>query len=303
MKSSKAMKTYIQRVVQASGGRVVREGDLSGLAPYYSGEKGVQSYTRLVEELGQKANEPNPFIVFGSPVAAALPVAAAVPVAVARPMPLSGSSATLDEAGYQAVATARNTQEMKVFIRHVVESMHGEVINEGGLSGFAPYYSGERATQSFARLTQELKEKAAERNPWLRLRPGHKPPPAAAAAASAAGGGSSGWSSGAMAGAGLAGMLAGALAGVAVDEAIHHKDHRDHHRGGHHHHQGHNHHNHHNHHHGHHWHHGRRWDPNVWCDDFTAEERKEWLVREKGYSQEAARQQVMHEFRHRFPEH
>mmetsp|Transcript_55457 Transcript_55457/g.102591 ORF Transcript_55457/g.102591 Transcript_55457/m.102591 type:complete len:290 (-) Transcript_55457:263-1132(-) len=172
MRNTAQMAVFIRRVVHSMGGRITREGDLSGFAPYYSGEHSTQSYARLLEELSQKSREFDPWLVLGyAPVAAG--VVPAVAVVMAQPVCASGATASLDETGYQAVAVKGCTHEMKVFIRRVVDTLGMRIVNEGGLSGFAPYYSGEKAVQSYQRLVHELLEKAVERGffkkPFVRL--------------------------------------------------------------------------------------------------------------------------------------
>jgi len=67
-----------------------------------------------------------------------------------------GSSVSLDEAGYQAVAATHDSRSMWFFIRRVVEANHAEVLDEGMFNGLVPYYSGERDIQNFERLHEEL---------------------------------------------------------------------------------------------------------------------------------------------------
>jgi hypothetical protein len=62
----------------------------------------------------------------------------------------------LDEEGYKAQAARKDTEGMKKFIRRFLAMLGGEVSDEGGLSGLAPYYSGERAVQTIDRLQEEL---------------------------------------------------------------------------------------------------------------------------------------------------
>lgn len=68
----------------------------------------------------------------------------------------AGSTASLDEDGYQAVAALRNSRAMWFFIRRVVEANNAEVTDEGKFNGLVPFYSGEASIQSFARLNEEL---------------------------------------------------------------------------------------------------------------------------------------------------
>ena len=67
-----------------------------------------------------------------------------------------GTTATLDEAGYQAVAASRDSRAMWFFIRRVVQEENADVFDEGMFNGLVPYYSGEKDVQTFARLKEEL---------------------------------------------------------------------------------------------------------------------------------------------------
>eukprot|EP00927_Polykrikos_kofoidii_P069666 TRINITY_DN65230_c0_g1_i1.p1 TRINITY_DN65230_c0_g1~~TRINITY_DN65230_c0_g1_i1.p1 ORF type:complete len:294 (+),score=70.71 TRINITY_DN65230_c0_g1_i1:60-884(+) len=72
---------------------------------------------------------------------------------------VSGSQATLDEAGYQLVAALRSNSEMGVFVGRVLD-LDGRGIKGGGeaeLSAFLPRYSGTEAVQSYAALRDELR--------------------------------------------------------------------------------------------------------------------------------------------------
>mmetsp|Transcript_59810 Transcript_59810/g.110719 ORF Transcript_59810/g.110719 Transcript_59810/m.110719 type:complete len:267 (+) Transcript_59810:114-914(+) len=183
-RNTQQMAIYIRRVIEASGGQVLREADLRGFALYYSGARATQSYARLVEELSEKSREPDRWVLFGRPgdfsPSDASPTAGLKLPSVPEAEPLAeaechlglvtGAIATLDEDGYRGLAALRSTPEMKVFIRRIItEQLEAHVVDEAGLSGFAPYYSGVHETQTFERLTQELREKAKAPRSWLRF--------------------------------------------------------------------------------------------------------------------------------------
>merc|ERR1719183_2613597 len=75
--------------------------------------------------------------------------------AAVRPV-LSGKSALLTEKGYQQLAKLRKTAEMAKFVRRIVDQLALCITDDGGLSGFSAWYSGEKATQSFAHLRKEI---------------------------------------------------------------------------------------------------------------------------------------------------
>merc|ERR1711874_858678 len=49
---------------------------------------------------------------------------------------------TLDEAGYQAVASRRSNAEMNSFIRHVIIAHGGKITDKEKFQGMVPNYSG-----------------------------------------------------------------------------------------------------------------------------------------------------------------
>lgn len=62
------------------------------------------------------------------------------------------------EEGYQSVVAQKNDEAMKTFIRSLLVQSGRQVLDEGELSGFAQYYSGTIASQTFTQLDQELRE-------------------------------------------------------------------------------------------------------------------------------------------------
>mmetsp|Transcript_34415 Transcript_34415/g.78457 ORF Transcript_34415/g.78457 Transcript_34415/m.78457 type:complete len:271 (-) Transcript_34415:221-1033(-) len=182
-RNTQQMAVFIRRVIEGSGGQVFREADLRGFALYYSGARATQSYARLVEELSEKSREPDRWVSFGRPgdfsPSDASPTAHLALPSVPESEPLTeaecylglltGTTATLDEDGYRGLVALKSTPEMKVFIRRVItELLEACVVDEAGLSGFAPYYSGVHGAQSFERLIEELRDKARAPRSWLR---------------------------------------------------------------------------------------------------------------------------------------
>jgi len=55
--SNNEMGRFISRVAEASGINITDPGYIQGIAAYYSGEKGIQSFARLTEELEQYAKK------------------------------------------------------------------------------------------------------------------------------------------------------------------------------------------------------------------------------------------------------
>jgi len=68
----------------------------------------------------------------------------------------TGDSAPLTEQGYQSIATMRSDTEMNVFIRRLMESKNLVCVDDSALTGFVGWYSGDKATQTFMLLENQL---------------------------------------------------------------------------------------------------------------------------------------------------
>jgi len=75
-------------------------------------------------------------------------------------MNVAGSTAVLDEAGYLSVAKLKSNEEMEQFILRTIAMLNLKVVNEGGLAGITPFYSGMQDMQTFEHLQLELEEVA-----------------------------------------------------------------------------------------------------------------------------------------------
>jgi len=128
-RSDAHMKTFIERVLAAGNGQAKDEGELVGFTQWYSGHRLAQSYENLVKELS------NASWVDGFHL---------------------GATASLDEHGYQSVASLQNDAEMKAFVLRVILAGNGTVQDSTHLQGFAPWYSGTSTTQTFNALVSEL---------------------------------------------------------------------------------------------------------------------------------------------------
>ena len=129
-------------------------------------------FTRRVEAEYQKAFPVihGQQLPFGTPPSTIGAAATPVPVIAADDLELE----------YQGVAETGDVEKMKVFIRKVVKSMDLEITNEGGLSGFAPFYTAYvpgvkhfefgKGVQSLERMKAELLD---ARGRWTKdARPG-----------------------------------------------------------------------------------------------------------------------------------
>lgn len=87
--------------------------------------------------------------------------------------------APLDEDGFQQVAASCCHQDMKEFVRRTIYDMGLKVCDEGGLSGFVPFYSCPVTTLTFAGLEAELRDAPTSTCRWLALSGTECTPPAA----------------------------------------------------------------------------------------------------------------------------
>ena len=77
-------------------------------------------------------------------------------------------TAVLDEGGYKCVVMLSQDpnvnvdEQMEFYIGRILKSLGREVTDEGGLHGFAPWYSGTTASQDYNHLMGELYNNA----PW-----------------------------------------------------------------------------------------------------------------------------------------
>lgn len=172
-RSERGMINFMYRVLAQEGLEVVDNETLYDVVKFYDGECATQTYTNLVAELHRARH---PYLCHQAWVAKAgeqpagddtrLAALAQLGEAVITSsshrfgepsMARIGSTATLDESGYQAVARAQSTAETTMFIERVLAKLNLKVSDKSGLHSFVPYYSSECARQSYYRLVKELK--------------------------------------------------------------------------------------------------------------------------------------------------
>lgn len=79
-------------------------------------------------------------------------------------------SVALNEDGYMTLAASRNNRKMERFVERIISKLNLEVVDEGGLKGMVPYYSGVKAKQSFEALRIELQTSARKPDSWVARR-------------------------------------------------------------------------------------------------------------------------------------
>lgn len=92
-------------------------------------------------------------LVFENPLTKAHPEGATVDIDESQ---ITGSSATLDETGYAAVAALRCATQMMAFVMRVAEELGFDVCDEGGLAGFSIWFDTPEDGKTYAALESEL---------------------------------------------------------------------------------------------------------------------------------------------------
>lgn len=144
LQSDVEMGAFITHLVDSMGGRIIDLDKFHGVVPFYSGTRAGQSFENLQNEIWTSATSPKDAWV-----------------------QLSGATAPLTEQGYQAVALQKDNMEMDKFVRRALMQMGKFVADEAGLQGVIPYYSGEKAVQSYSALEDEIKS-AVTKGLWAR---------------------------------------------------------------------------------------------------------------------------------------
>lgn len=144
LKSTGNTRAYLRRLLEADHNKVTDDKALDGVVRVYSGEMAAQ---RSFAELGQELKSA-PWVV-----------------PLGDWQGLKGSTAPLSEEGYQLVAKLRSDEEMKTFIRRLLDSEARTVEDEAGLTGVVPFHSGSTSVQSLDGLKAEIRDKT--RNWWV----------------------------------------------------------------------------------------------------------------------------------------
>jgi len=145
LRQTSVMEKFTRMLVQSYGGNIPDSKEVRGLAHLYSGEQASQNWDSFWQYMSDMHWIPH------------------------------GSTAAFTEAGYQAVSTWKNHEEMKEFIKRFIKSEGGRVLYEPGLDYFVLYNIGEQAVQSLYEMREELRQKAILES-WLEF-----PPPSSSA--------------------------------------------------------------------------------------------------------------------------
>lgn len=75
----------------------------------------------------------------------------------------------MKEGIFYTIASINDDVGMSEFIKTMIQEVGGEVVDEGGLQGIVPYYTGSKALQTFSRLMEELAAIAGLSDGWIRM--------------------------------------------------------------------------------------------------------------------------------------
>lgn len=147
------MEAYVRRVCAKLSLKVADSNGLRELVPRYDGERETQNYGALEAELLRLQGEKDSWLE--------------VDLRAEDGSPVRGSNAPLSSTGYYAVAKLKSKEEMSEFTRRLAGSLGFTIINEGMLGGLVEWYSGEKVTQSFDALQNEIYRIAKSEDPWM----------------------------------------------------------------------------------------------------------------------------------------
>lgn len=132
LKNDTQMERFVRRKAAKMDMTVKSDQALRGFVPYFSGTKGNRPFGALEVEMRRISHKPNGWLA------------------------PRGSTAPLNEDGYQTVAALGSSLEMAEFVHRVANDLNFDVIKEEGLKGMVPYYSGERTKSNFTALKNEM---------------------------------------------------------------------------------------------------------------------------------------------------
>jgi len=161
MESTADMTVFTRRLLTSLNFEVASaasEQGLYGLVPFYSGERAMQSFASLKQELLAVGAVSTGWLAEAKPTGSVL--------LSENQDRWDSVSAPLNDAGYQAIAGRKDHNAMWNFMRRTVYNMGFQVINEGRMQGVVNYYSGEIAVQTFANLRNEIIGQVKDTDAW-----------------------------------------------------------------------------------------------------------------------------------------
>jgi len=165
LNSRSAMEAYIRRVVSNTGCRVADESKLQGVVAYYDGESATQSYSNLEAEIYKACTGTGTWLTSkyskeimvgpdGMPPGSSL-----------------GSTAPITEQGFQEVVRLKDDLQILKYARRVVSMLHGWVVDESGLHGLLPFFTGEKSVQTLGALILEIETAMTRPDSWVMKAP------------------------------------------------------------------------------------------------------------------------------------
>jgi len=167
-RSPRDMSDFAERVLMREGYFLTQRDALQGLMPWHSCEKGIQSFVRLQEDINKAAGEKKTWLSVKPAKGGSSTKHGSLMLgqksASTRGL---GTTAPLNEDGYQQVADLTNNDEMGVFALRVANMLRLSVLNENRFHGFVLFYSGDQSRQSFSNLQSELSDISKDKCGWV----------------------------------------------------------------------------------------------------------------------------------------
>jgi len=175
MKSNAHMRAFMRRILNAANKRVTDDGAFDAMAPYYDGEISVQSFEKLQSELlavNWIEDKDTADSSIGEEGLAGEVVDEMLMESSTEILDESiGSTAPLNQEGYEQVAALVSNKEMKKFAHRICKAEARYTSNLGDLTGAMHWYSGRRDVQDYESLKTELR-----RAWWTKAGEGRKAP-------------------------------------------------------------------------------------------------------------------------------
>jgi len=171
-KNHAGMEVYIRRVVRNAGCRVADESKLQGVVPFYSGESASQTYANLEAEIYKACTASNTWL------SSLYPHSKLSHQETQRDgddtsqiSDMLGSTAPLNEVGFQQVVKSKDDLQVLKYVRRVVSMLHGWVIDESGLNGLLPFFTGEKSVNTLGALILEIEGTMQKPDGWVMKAP------------------------------------------------------------------------------------------------------------------------------------
>jgi hypothetical protein len=138
---------------------------MSGMVPHFSGTKAMQTFFSLKQELLATCQIPHSWLTEVDSVHSNKFIDYVR--SFIGSFIWDGTTAPLNDIGYQAIARQRSDKQMAEFVKRTVHDMDLLISDEGHLLGFVQFFSGTKGVQYFARMRYQLIGAVRDWDPWI----------------------------------------------------------------------------------------------------------------------------------------